>query len=88
MDAPHTRTTSAWHLWLFNPFHFLAGGQALAWGLACTVLTAWLGGIFDYRFTGVISFQRTDPAPLWHASAGPHGLGHPQCPALHRRPPD
>ena len=32
MDAPHTRTTSAWHLWLFNPFHFLAGGQALAYG--------------------------------------------------------
>ena len=69
MDAPHTRTTSAWHLWLFNPFHFLAGGQALAWGLACIALTAWLGGIFDYRFTGVISFQRTAPAPLWHAIA-------------------
>ena len=69
MDAPQTRTTSAWHLWLFNPFHFLAGGQALAWGLACMALTAWLGGIFDFRFTGVISFQRTAPAPLWHAIA-------------------
>ena len=64
-----TRTTSAWHLWLFNPFHFLAGGQALTWGLACIALTAWLGGIFDYRFTGVISFQRTAPAPLWYAIA-------------------
>ena len=69
MDAPHTRTTSAWHLWLFNPFHFLAGGQALAWGLACIALAAWLGGIFDFRFTGVISFQRMAPAPLWHAIA-------------------
>ena len=69
MDAPHTRTTSAYYLWLFNPFHFLAGGQALAWGLACIALTAWLGGIFDFRFTGVISFQRTAPAPLWHAIA-------------------
>ncbi len=69
MDASHTRTTSAWHLWLFNPFHFLAGGQALAGGLVCIALTAWLGGIFDYRFTGVISFQRTAPAPLWHAIA-------------------
>ena len=67
MDAPHTRTTSAWHLWLFNPFHFLAGSQALAWGLACIALTAWLGGIFDFRFTGVISFQHMAPAPLWHA---------------------
>ena len=69
MDAPHTRTTSAWHLWLFNPFHFLAGGQALAWGLACIALTAYLGGLFDFRFTGVISFQHTAPAPLWHAIA-------------------
>ncbi|MYA24226.1 MAG: hypothetical protein F4Z30_16260 [Gemmatimonadetes bacterium] len=69
MDAPHTRTTSAWHLWLFNPFHFLAGGQALAWGLACIALTAWLGGIFDFRFTGVMYFQHTAPAPLWHAIA-------------------
>ena len=69
MDAPQTRTTSAWHLWLFNPFHFLAGGQALAWGLACIALTAWLGGIFDFRFTGAISFQHTAPVPLWHAIA-------------------
>ncbi len=69
MDAPHTRTTSAWHLWLFNPFHFLAGGQALAYGLTCIALATWLGGIFDLRFTGVISFQRTAPAPLWYAIA-------------------
>ncbi len=67
MDAPHTHATSAWRTWLFNPFHFLAGGQALAWGLACIVLTAWVGGIYDYRSTGVISFQLTAPAPLWHA---------------------
>ncbi len=69
MDAPHTHATSAWRTWLFNPFHFLAGGQALAWGVACIVLTAMLGGIYDYRTTGVISFQLTVPAPLWHAVA-------------------
>ena len=67
MDARHSRVTSAWRTWLFNPFHFLAGGHALAWGLACVVLTALLGGIFDYRTTGVLSFQLTAPAPLWHA---------------------
>ena len=38
MDAPHTRTTSAWHLWLFNPFHFLAGGQAIAVFIAAVAL--------------------------------------------------
>ena len=89
MDAPHTRTTSAWHLWLFNPFHFLAGGQALAWGLACIVLTAWLGGIFDFPLHRRDLLPAHGPGPaLARYSAGPHGLGHPQCPALHRRSPD
>ena len=32
-------------------------------------MTAWLGGIFDFRFTGVIYFQHTAPVPLWHAIA-------------------
>ena len=67
MNATRNRTTAAWHLWFFNPFPFLTGGQALTWGLVCIALTAWLGGIFDYRSTGVISFQRTAPGPLWHA---------------------
>lgn len=68
--ASHTRTTSAWRIWrtwLFNPFHYLAGGPALAWGLACIVLTAWLGGAFDYRYTGTLSFQLSTPTPIWLA---------------------
>ena len=54
-------------MWLFNPFHFLAGGPALAWGAACIVLTAMLGGAFDYRYSGVLSFQLSTPTPIWHA---------------------
>ena len=54
-------------MWLLNPFHYLAGGPALAWGLACIVLTAWLGGVFDYRYTGTLSFQLSTPAPIWLA---------------------
>ncbi|MCY3773306.1 MAG: hypothetical protein OXG98_14970 [Gemmatimonadetes bacterium] len=69
MDAPRTRTTSVWRTWLFNPFHFQAGGQALAWGLACIVGAAWLGGAFDYRYTGVLSFQLSTPTPIWLAIA-------------------
>ena len=65
--ASHTRTTSAWRMWLFNPFHYLAGGPALAWGAACIVVTAWLGGAFDYRYTGVLSFQLSTPTPIWLA---------------------
>ncbi len=65
--ASHTRTTSAWRIWLFNPFHYLAGGPALAWGLACIVLTAALGGAFDYRYTGTLSFQLSTPTPIWLA---------------------
>ena len=72
MDASHTlpshtRTTPVWRMWLFNPFHFLAGGPALAWGAACIVLTAMLGGAFDYRYSGVLSFQLSTPTPIWHA---------------------
>ena len=68
--ASHARTTSiqrTWRTWLFNPFHYLAGGPALAWGLACIVLTAWLGGAFDYRYTGTLSFQLSTPTPIWLA---------------------
>ena len=68
--ASHTRESSVqrtWRTWLFNPFHFLAGGPALAWGLACIVLTAWIGGAFDYRYTGTLSFQLSTPTPLWLA---------------------
>ena len=67
MDAPRTHATPAWRMWLFNPFHFLAGGQALGWGVACIVLTAWVGGAFDYRYTGVLSFQLSTPTPIWLA---------------------
>ena len=69
--ASHTRESSVqrtWRTWLFNPFHFLAGGPALAWGLACIVLTAWLGGAFDYRYTGTLSFQLSTPTPIWLAT--------------------
>lgn len=69
MDAPRSRTTSVWRMWLFNPFHFLAGGPALAWGLACIIGAAWLGGAFDYRYTGVLSFQLSTPTPIWLAIA-------------------
>lgn len=77
MDASHTRDSHTaessvrrtWRTWLFNPFHFLAGGPALAWGLACIVLTAWLGGAFDYRYTGTLSFQLSTPTPIWLAIA-------------------
>ena len=68
--ASHTGESSVrrtWRTWLFNPFHFLAGGPALAWGLACIVLTAWLGGAFDYRYTGTLSFQLSTPTPIWLA---------------------
>ena len=68
--ASHTRTTPVrriWRTWLFNPFHYLAGGPALAWGLACIVLTAWLGGAFDYLYTGTLSFQLSTPTPIWLA---------------------
>ena len=68
--ASHTRESSVrrtWRMWLFNPFHYLAGGPALAWGLACIVLTAWLGVAFDYRYTSMLSSPISHPTSIWLA---------------------
>lgn len=38
MKVSTNQTIPAWRTWLFNPFHFLSGGPALGWGLACIVV--------------------------------------------------
>lgn len=51
--------------WLLNPFHYLAGGAALAVGLAA-ILAASLNGYFSHsHFDGVLDFHTGAPAPWW-----------------------
>jgi hypothetical protein len=59
-----------WRTWLFNPFHYIAGGQALGIGLVLIVLAGVLAAWSGSRFDGVLDFHSGAQAlPLWPAAA-------------------
>jgi hypothetical protein len=51
--------------WLFNPFRFIAGYQALFIGLAAIVLTSHIGSLSNTHFDGVLDVHTGLQAPLW-----------------------
>jgi len=51
--------------WLFNPFEFIAGYQALLIGLAAILLTSLLGSLSNTHFDGVLDVHTGLQAPLW-----------------------
>jgi len=51
--------------WLFNPFKFIAGYQALLIGLAAIMLTSLLGSLSNTHFDGVLDVHTGPRAPLW-----------------------
>ena len=51
--------------WLFNPFHFIAGGQALAVGLGIIVTAGLVGSISNSHFDGVLDFHTGLSVPVW-----------------------
>lgn len=51
--------------WLFNPFKFIAGYQALLIGLAAILLTSLLGSLSNTHFDGVLDVHTGLQAPLW-----------------------
>jgi hypothetical protein len=51
--------------WLFNPFHYIAGGTALGIGLAVIVVAGVLASFTDSHFDGVLDFHSGLPAPFW-----------------------
>lgn len=51
--------------WLFNPFKFIAGYQALLVGLAAILLTSLLGSLSNTHFDGVLDIHTGLQAPLW-----------------------
>jgi hypothetical protein len=51
--------------WLFNPFKFIAGYQALLIGLAAILLTSLLGYLSNTHFDGVLDVHTGMQAPLW-----------------------
>ncbi len=51
--------------WLFNPFHYVAGGKALAIGVALILAAGLLGSLSNSHFDGVLDFHTGAAAPLW-----------------------
>jgi len=51
--------------WLFNPFHYIAGGKAMAIGLVFLLLTGFVGFLSNSHFDGVLDFHTGAPATLW-----------------------
>lgn len=61
-DSKEKRTLAQW---LFNPFKFIAGYQALLIGLAAILITSLLGSLSNTHFDGVLDVHTGLQAPLW-----------------------
>ena len=51
--------------WLFNPFKFVAGLQALVIGLAIILLSGYIGSLSNTHFDGVLDVHTGRSAPVW-----------------------
>ncbi len=51
--------------WLFNPFHYLAGGTALAIGLVAMFAAGAIGGLSNSHFDGVLDLHTGATARWW-----------------------
>lgn len=67
MEPVQTRIVPARGLkqWLFNPFNFIAGSQALLLGLAIILLSAALGFLGTTHFDGTLDVHVGASAPFW-----------------------
>lgn len=61
-DTPKRR--SLW-TWLFNPFHYVAGGAALALGVGLVVAAGLIGSASTTHFDGVLDVHTGAEGPLW-----------------------
>jgi hypothetical protein len=51
--------------WLFNPFHYIAGGRALTIGVVIILLAGFIGSLSNSHFDGVLDFHTGAAAPVW-----------------------
>ena len=51
--------------WLFNPFHYLAGGKALFIGLVIIAISGAIAYFSNSHFDGVLDFHTGRQAPIW-----------------------
>ncbi|MDQ1258167.1 MAG: hypothetical protein QG656_2776 [Candidatus Hydrogenedentes bacterium] len=64
MTQPQTVGQSLW-TWLFNPFHYVAGGAALITGMAAVAVASLNGSLIHGHFDGVLDFHLGTPMPAW-----------------------
>jgi len=51
--------------WLFNPFVYIAGAQALGLGLAAILVAGFIGSTSNTHFDGVLDTHTGMAAPIW-----------------------
>ncbi len=51
--------------WLFNPFHYVAGGKALAVGVVLVLGSSFVGSLSNSHFDGVLDYHTGLRAPWW-----------------------
>lgn len=51
--------------WLFNPFHYVAGGKALIVGVVLILGAGFIGALSNSHFDGVLDFHTGATAPVW-----------------------
>jgi len=61
-----------WTTWVINPFHYVAGGPALAIGLAAIIVAGAVNWMTGSHFDGVLDFHAGATLPWWtHWVEGP-----------------
>jgi hypothetical protein len=56
---------SGFRTWLFNPFHYVAGWEALIVGVAIMLAAAVVGSLSSTHFDGVLDCHSGAKAPVW-----------------------
>jgi hypothetical protein len=51
--------------WLFNPFHYLAGGSSLVTGLVVIIAASLAASFSNSHFDGVLDFHTAMRVPVW-----------------------
>jgi hypothetical protein len=64
-ETMFSRTSAINWIWLYNPFHFLAGTKSLLLGLVIMIITALLGSLQHVHFDGVIDVHFGASVPVW-----------------------
>lgn len=64
-QQPYCQPSKRLIVWLFNPFAYIAGGQALIVGLIGILAAGLLGSLGNVHFDGVLDTHIGAKAPLW-----------------------